>query len=75
MSQLLTPPASRQASEAPVTELKQLQIDDDPTTDPLLSLDSILEKYLHLLDQHQRLQTELASKLSSVYSQSSFKEQ
>ncbi|KAL4862910.1 hypothetical protein BDV12DRAFT_35011 [Aspergillus spectabilis] len=65
MSQLLTP-ASRQASDAPDTELKQLQI-DDPTTDPLLSLDSILEKYLHLLDQHQRLQTELASKLSSGF--------
>jgi hypothetical protein len=69
MKQLPTPPASRQSSEVPDTDLKQLHI-DDPTPDLLESLDALLEKYLHLLDKHQRLQHVLASKLSSVYSYS-----
>ena len=34
--------------------------------DLLQSLDNLLERYLHLLDQHQKLQAELGSKLSSV---------
>ncbi|KAL4759827.1 uncharacterized protein BDW70DRAFT_139215 [Aspergillus foveolatus] len=66
MKQLPTPPASRQSSEVPDTDLKQLHI-DDPTPDPLESLDALLEKYLHLLDKHQRLQHVLASKLSSGF--------
>ncbi|RDW86180.1 uncharacterized protein DSM5745_02822 [Aspergillus mulundensis] len=66
MAQLSTPPASRQSSELPDAELKQLQI-DDPTPDLLESLDALLEKYLHLLDKHQRLQNDLASKLSSGF--------
>ncbi|KAL4821066.1 hypothetical protein BDW67DRAFT_151948 [Aspergillus spinulosporus] len=66
MKQLPTPPASRQNSEVPDTDLKQLQI-DDPTPDLLESLDALLEKYLHLLDKYQRLQHVLASKLSSGF--------
>ncbi|KAL3436771.1 hypothetical protein BDV09DRAFT_164393 [Aspergillus tetrazonus] len=66
MKQLPTPPASRQSSEVPDTDLKQLHI-DDPTPDPLESLDALLEKYLHLLDKHQRLQHVLASRLSSGF--------
>ncbi|KAL4906882.1 hypothetical protein BDW74DRAFT_176484 [Aspergillus multicolor] len=66
MAQLPTPPASRQSSERPEAEFKQLHI-DDPTPDLLKSLDALLEKYLHLLDKHQRLQNDLASKLSSGF--------
>ncbi|KAL4773645.1 hypothetical protein BDW60DRAFT_184095 [Aspergillus nidulans var. acristatus] len=66
MKQLPTPPASRENSEVPDTDLKQLHI-DDPTPDLLESLDALLEKYLHLLDKHQRLQHVLASKLSSGF--------
>ncbi|KAL5337584.1 hypothetical protein BJX70DRAFT_233288 [Aspergillus crustosus] len=65
MSQLLTPPTSRQTSEAPDTKLKELHIDD--FLELSQSLDSILEHYLHLLDKHQRIQTELASRLSLGY--------
>ncbi|KAL5049862.1 hypothetical protein BDW71DRAFT_203940 [Aspergillus fruticulosus] len=61
-----TPPASRQNSEVPDAELKQLHT-DDPTLDLLESLDALLEKYLHLLDKHQRLQGDLASKFSSGF--------
>ncbi|KAL4783024.1 hypothetical protein BJX76DRAFT_331042 [Aspergillus varians] len=66
MTQLPTPPASRQTSEIPDVELKQLHI-DDPTPDLLESLNALLERYLHLLDKHQRLQSELASRLSSGF--------
>ncbi|KAL4754770.1 hypothetical protein BDW72DRAFT_165262 [Aspergillus terricola var. indicus] len=66
MKQLSTPPASRQSSEVPDTDLKQLHI-DDPTPDLLESLDGLFEKYLHLLDKHQSLQHDLASKLSSGF--------
>ncbi|KAL4997635.1 hypothetical protein BDV10DRAFT_89491 [Aspergillus recurvatus] len=66
MTQLPTPPVSRQSSEIPDAELKQLHI-DDPTPDLLEPLDALLEKYLHLLDKHQRLQSDLASKLSSGF--------
>ncbi|KAL4922208.1 hypothetical protein BDW62DRAFT_79147 [Aspergillus aurantiobrunneus] len=66
MAQLPTPPASRQNSEIPDAELKQLHI-NNTTPNLLSSLDALLEKYLHLLDKHQRLQSELASKLSSGF--------
>ncbi|KAL4739136.1 hypothetical protein BDV11DRAFT_188445 [Aspergillus similis] len=66
MKQLPTPPASRQSSEVPDTDFKQLHI-NEPTPDLLESLDTLLEKYLHLLDKHQRLQHVLASKLSSGF--------
>jgi hypothetical protein len=59
MAQLATPPASRQPSEAP---------DLDPATDLVRSLDTLLERYLELLDKHQKLQGELASRFSSVRS-------
>ncbi|KAL4805502.1 hypothetical protein BDV18DRAFT_161154 [Aspergillus unguis] len=66
MTQLPTPPASRQSSVLPDTELKQLDI-NDPTPDLVQSLDAHLEKYLYLLDKHQSLQNELSSKLSSGF--------
>ncbi|KAI9374676.1 hypothetical protein BJX61DRAFT_274500 [Aspergillus egyptiacus] len=66
MSHLLTPPASRQGSETPEAELKQLNIADS-APDLLESLDTLLERYLRLLDKHQKLQSELASKLSSGF--------
>jgi hypothetical protein len=66
MRQLPTPPVSRQTSEIPDGELKQLHVDDIPP-DPSTSLDALLERYLHLLDKHQRLQSELSSELSSVF--------
>jgi hypothetical protein len=58
MAQLATPPASRQPSEAP---------EIDPATDLIRSLDTTLERYLELLDKHQKLQGELASRLSSGF--------
>ncbi|KAL2860235.1 hypothetical protein BJX68DRAFT_261198 [Aspergillus pseudodeflectus] len=58
MAQLATPPASRQPSEAP---------DSDPATDLVRSLDTLLERYLELLDKHQKLQGELASRFSSGF--------
>ncbi|KAL2831209.1 hypothetical protein BDW59DRAFT_158153 [Aspergillus cavernicola] len=66
MPQLLTPPASRQRSETPDAELKGLHI-ADLTPGPLQSLDALLEQYLGLLDKHQKLHSELASKLSSGF--------
>ncbi|KAJ0422134.1 hypothetical protein BJY00DRAFT_97448 [Aspergillus carlsbadensis] len=58
MAQLATPPASRQPSEVS---------DRDPATDIIRSLDTLLERYLELLDKHQKLQGELASRLSSGF--------
>lgn len=66
MTQLPSPPASRQNSEVPDADLKQPDI-NTPTSDLLRSLDAHLEKYLHLLDKHQSLQGQLASQLSSVF--------
>ncbi|KAL4924907.1 uncharacterized protein BDV17DRAFT_295000 [Aspergillus undulatus] len=66
MTQLPTPPASRQSSVLPDAELKQLHI-ADPPPHLLQSLDDLLERYLQLLDKHQRLQKELASSLSSGF--------
>lgn len=62
MAQIPTPPLSRQASE-------ERQIEDQKKTkdqDQILLLDSLLERYLHLLDRHQTLQAELGKQLSSV---------
>ena len=64
MAQIPTPPASRHGSESPDTEYKQIPVVD--TSDLLQSLDTLLERYLHLLDRHQKLQAELATTLSSV---------
>ncbi|OOF98593.1 hypothetical protein ASPCADRAFT_204353 [Aspergillus carbonarius ITEM 5010] len=66
MAQIPTPPASRSASPAPDAEPKQAPVAESPV-DLLQSLDNLLERYLHLLDQHQKLQAELGSKLSSGY--------
>ncbi|KAL4953228.1 hypothetical protein BDW69DRAFT_165802 [Aspergillus filifer] len=66
MTQLPTSPASRQSSEVSDAEFKQLHI-DDRTSHSTQALDELLEKYLHLLDRHQTLQNELASKLSKGF--------
>ncbi|KAL4970019.1 uncharacterized protein BDV14DRAFT_195557 [Aspergillus stella-maris] len=66
MTQLPTPPASRQSSEVPDAKLKQLHI-DDRASHSTQALDELLEKYLHLLDKHQTLQDELASRLSKGF--------
>ncbi|RAL06433.1 uncharacterized protein BO80DRAFT_396319 [Aspergillus ibericus CBS 121593] len=66
MAQIPTPPASRSASPAPDAEPKQAPVAESPV-DLLQSLDNLLERYLHLLDQHQKLQAELGSKLSSGF--------
>ncbi|PWY79449.1 hypothetical protein BO94DRAFT_567774 [Aspergillus sclerotioniger CBS 115572] len=66
MAQIPTPPASRSASPAPDAEPKQAPVAESPV-DLLQSLDNLLERYLRLLDQHQKLQAELGSKLSSGY--------
>ncbi|PYH98758.1 hypothetical protein BO71DRAFT_22747 [Aspergillus ellipticus CBS 707.79] len=66
MAQIPTPPASRSASPAADAEPKQPPVADS-SADLLQSLDSLLERYLHLLDQHQKLQAELGSQLSSGF--------
>ncbi|PLN82147.1 hypothetical protein BDW42DRAFT_167241 [Aspergillus taichungensis] len=63
MTQIPTPPASRAGSESLDVETKQ----SDSSAELLRSLDSLLEHYLHLLDQHQRLQADLSSRLSSGF--------
>ncbi|PKY07803.1 hypothetical protein P168DRAFT_323032 [Aspergillus campestris IBT 28561] len=63
MTQIPTPPASRASSESLYVETKQ----SDSSAELLRSLDSLLEHYLHLLDQHQRLQADLSSRLSSGF--------
>ncbi|KAL5358170.1 hypothetical protein BJX96DRAFT_36896 [Aspergillus floccosus] len=62
MPQIPTPPASRHGSISPDPEHKQA-----PTTDLTQTLDDLLERYLHLLDQHQKLQSQMASCLSSGF--------
>lgn len=63
MAQIPTPPASRPGSEPP-DAVKAAPVSD--SADLLQSLDALLEKYLDLLDQHQKSQAELASRISSV---------
>ncbi|KAG2421449.1 hypothetical protein HFD88_005424 [Aspergillus terreus] len=62
MPQIPTPPASRHGSISPEPEHKQA-----PTADLTQTLDDLLERYLNLLDQHQRLQSQMASCLSSGF--------
>lgn len=56
MPQLPTPPTSRAGSEFPESKASTECLDD------------LLERYLGLLDQQQKLQAELAKQLSSVRS-------
>lgn len=62
MSQLPTPPLSREASEEPISDSGAATTTDQK----LVELDALLERYLHLLDRHQKLHVELGKKLSSV---------
>lgn len=65
MTELPTPPAC-QSSESPELQLKQSH-EAESSAKALEMLDHSLESYLLLLDQHQKLQADLAKKLSSVY--------
>jgi hypothetical protein len=64
MSQIPTPPQSRGASTEPNDE----KIDITTTTldEKVQLLDALLERYLYLLDTHQKLQESLGKQLSSV---------
>jgi coiled-coil domain-containing protein 115 len=64
MSQIPTPPQSRGSSVEPNDE----KIDKTTTTldEKVQLLDNLLERYLHLLDTHQKLQDSLGKQLSSV---------
>lgn len=64
MAQIPTPPASRDTSEAPEIQ-KETEV--DTSTELLQPLDTLLERYLHLLDRHQKLQADLAKQLSSGF--------
>lgn len=66
MPQIPTPPASRHASESPELDQKN-SLPVDSSAELLQSLDTLLERYLGLLDRHQKLQSELAKQLSSVW--------
>ncbi|KAF4173945.1 hypothetical protein CNMCM8694_002242 [Aspergillus lentulus] len=66
MAELPTPPASRQSSESPELQLKQ-SYEAESSAKTLELLDHSLERYLLLLDQHQKLQADLAKKLSSGF--------
>ncbi|KAL4894133.1 hypothetical protein BDV59DRAFT_175906 [Aspergillus ambiguus] len=63
MTQVPTPPASRHGSPSD-PDLKPAASD---TADLTQSLDDLLERYLHLLDQHQKLRSQMASSLSSGF--------
>lgn len=65
MAQIPTPPTSRPGSETPDPELKEAPVSDS-SADLLHSLDALLERYLDLLDQHQKSHAELARRISSV---------
>ena len=65
MAQIPTPPASRPGSEAPEVQQKETH-GVDTSAGLLQTLDTLLERYLHLLDRHQKLQADLAKRLSSV---------
>ncbi|KAJ5592922.1 hypothetical protein N7537_009826 [Penicillium hordei] len=62
MSQIPTPPASRPGSEAPEVKVKPVALGDS-----VQCLDTLLEKYLHLLDRQQKLHSSLAEQLSSGF--------
>lgn len=61
MAQVPTPPASRQTSESP-----EVQHKGEGQAAAGVDVDSLLERYLGLLDRHQKLQADLAKQLSSV---------
>ncbi|KAJ5427928.1 hypothetical protein N7445_009382 [Penicillium cf. griseofulvum] len=61
MTQIPTPPASRQSSEAPEVKVKPVALEDS-----VQCLDTLLEQYLHLLDRQQKLHSSLAEQLSSA---------
>lgn len=60
MAQVPTPPLSREASVEPVKIAKYVE------NDQVLELDNLLERYLHLIDNYQKLQKKLGKNLSSV---------
>ncbi|KAJ5268047.1 hypothetical protein N7524_006087 [Penicillium chrysogenum] len=62
MTQIPTPPASRPGSEAPEVTVKPEALEDS-----VQCLDTLLEKYLHLLDRQQKLHSSLAGQLSSGF--------
>ncbi|KGO71270.1 hypothetical protein PITC_063510 [Penicillium italicum] len=62
MTQIPTPPASRPGSEAPEVDVKPEALEDS-----VQSLDTLLEKYLYLLDRQQKLHSSLAEQLSSGF--------
>lgn len=62
MAQFPTPPPSRPGSEAPDPVPKPAEA----SSELMQSLDVLLERYLHLLDRQQKLQSGLAKQLSSV---------
>ncbi|KAI9927968.1 hypothetical protein ASPWEDRAFT_29358 [Aspergillus wentii DTO 134E9] len=65
MAQVPTPPASRHGSESPDVEQKKPVVDS--SAELLQSLDTLLERYLCLLDRHQKLQADLGKRLSSGF--------
>ncbi|RAL10577.1 uncharacterized protein BO97DRAFT_406830 [Aspergillus homomorphus CBS 101889] len=67
MAQIPTPPASRHGSPLLEDELKELKIEQQQPTNQLQVLDELLERYLYLLDQHQKLQADLGARLSSGF--------
>lgn len=58
MAQVPTPPES-----PPAGKLRKASPEDNT---PPEALDALLERYLHLLDRHQKLQEELGKQLASV---------
>lgn len=62
MAQIPTPPPSRPGSEAP----DYVPMPAEASSELLDSLDVLLERYLHLLDRQQELQSGLSKQLSSV---------
>lgn len=66
MPQAPTPPTSSHPLEY-VDDTKEESSAVSSSDALLQSLDSLLERYLWLLDHHQKLQAELAKQLSSVW--------
>ena len=65
MSHLPTPPASRYGSES-LDDIDKKSPVVDLSRELSQSLDTLLERYLGLLDRHQKLQADLSKQLSSV---------
>lgn len=65
MSELITPPASRSGSEAPLIETKPAAL-LQTASELRLRLDTLLEQYLALLNKQQQLQSGLAKQMSLV---------